>query len=248
MLVTNADCIPNPPTYSTGVAGGELGQSVSFKRRGSDETAVAVSFDLFGTLVAVERPSDPADAVAHTLYQREVAVPDDWTAAYREPHAEYDPGRETPLSEHVHAALASRDVEAEARVVREAVRAAFDRPVTTRPGAQSAVDAAADHGTVGVLSNCSVHGLVERTLERSALGKADFDAVVASVDCGWRKPDPQAFEAIAAALDASVADLVHVGDDPDTDGGADEAGGRSLVLSATPLPDVPARLEAIVSR
>ncbi|WP_436926948.1 HAD family hydrolase [Halosimplex amylolyticum] len=209
---------------------------------------MVVSFDLFGTLVAVERPDDPAEAVGRELRERGVAVPDDWARAYREPHVAVDPGRETPLSDHVVGALASRDVDADGAVVRAAVRAAFDGPVATREGAEAAVEAAATHGTVGVLSNCSVTGLVERALDRSTIDPERFDAIVASVDSGWRKPDPRAFEAVAAALDAPTERLVHVGDDPATDGAATEAGATPILLSEVPLHDVPAELEAIRSR
>ncbi|MFC7139730.1 HAD family hydrolase [Halosimplex aquaticum] len=209
---------------------------------------MVVSFDLFGTLVTVERPDDPAEAVAHELRERGVTIPDDWARAYREPQVAVDPGRETPLSEHVSAALESRDVDADDATVRAAVLAAFDRPVATREGAEAAVDAAARHGTVGVLSNCSVTGLVERALDQSTIDPERFDAVVASVDSGWRKPDPRAFEAVAGALDAPVERLVHVGDDPATDGAASEAGATPLLLSDVPLRDFPAELEAIRSR
>ena len=43
---------------------------------------MGVSFDLFGTLVTVDRPADPAAAVATELERRDVPVPDDWAAAY----------------------------------------------------------------------------------------------------------------------------------------------------------------------
>ncbi|WP_123537831.1 HAD family hydrolase [Halosimplex salinum] len=209
---------------------------------------MAVSFDLFGTLVAVERPADPADAVARELRDRDVAVPGDWGSAYREPQVAVDPGREAALPDHVRAVLASRGIEVEAALAESAVRAAFDGAVTTRDGARAAVAAAAERGPVGVLSNCSVPGLVERSLDRSAVDVDRFDAVVASVDCGWRKPDPRAFEAVASALDVPIERLVHVGDDPETDGGADDAGATSVSLSAVSLADLPAELEAIECR
>ncbi|WP_256393715.1 HAD family hydrolase [Natronoarchaeum rubrum] len=210
---------------------------------------MAVSFDLFGTLVAAERPASPARAVARELAERGGSVPDDWPAAYAEPHVDAPEGAEIALPEHVRAALASRGVDAtEDVVVREAVVAAFDRPVRTRSGAVAAVDAAAERGPVGVLSNCSVPGLVERALDRSALDPAVFDAVVASVDCGWRKPDRRAFAAIADELDVGVEALVHVGDDSRTDGGIERLGGTAIPLDDVPLSAVPERLDAEAGR
>jgi FMN phosphatase YigB (HAD superfamily) len=206
---------------------------------------VAVSFDLFGTLVAVDGPPDPAAAVARELRERGVRVPDDWSAAYREAHVDVDPGREYPLTDHVADALASRGVDAGGATVETAVLAAFDVSVDTREGATDAVAAAAERGPVGVLSNCSVPGLVERTLERSGLDATTLDAVVASVDCRWRKPDRRAFETVATALDVPVGDLVHVGDDPATDGGATEAGATSVLLTDVSLAALPDHLEGL---
>ncbi|WP_435101362.1 HAD family hydrolase [Halarchaeum sp. P4] len=204
-----------------------------------------VSFDLFGTLITASRPADPAAAVADELAARGVRVPDAWDEAYREPHFSVEPGREYALPEHVLAALDSRGVAAPRDIVVEAVTAAFDGDVETRPGARAAVEAAAAEGRVGVLSNCSVPGLVERTLAASDLSMGRFDAVVASVDCGWRKPDQRAFAAVADALGGSVPSLVHVGDDPETDGGLADAGGTPVLVAETPLSGVPDRLEGI---
>ncbi|QLC35272.1 HAD family hydrolase (plasmid) [Halarchaeum sp. CBA1220] len=202
-----------------------------------------VSFDLFGTLVDAAPPEDPAAAVADELAARGVRVPESWDEAYREPHVSLDAGREQPLPEHVLAALHSRGVTPPRDVVEAAVTDAFDGDVATRPGACAAVEAAATAGRVGVLSNCSVPGLVERTLAASDLPADRFDAVVASVDCGWRKPDRRAFRAVADALATDVAALVHVGDDPATDGGLDALGGTAVLLEDTPLAALPDRLE-----
>jgi FMN phosphatase YigB (HAD superfamily) len=203
---------------------------------------VVVSFDLFGTLVAVSRPSDPAPSVAAALEDRGVAVPADWDDAYREPHVDAPDGAEIPLPVHVRAALRSRGCDPSLSVVRRAVRAAFDPSVETREGARAAVSAAWARGPVGLLSNCSVPGLVARALDRSALDRSAFDAVVSSVDCGWRKPDERAFVAVADALGVRSADLWHVGDDPATDGGVEAVGGRFVDVSTTSLRSVPAWL------
>ncbi|MFC7081299.1 HAD family hydrolase [Halorussus caseinilyticus] len=209
---------------------------------------MAVSFDLFGTLVTADRPDDPASAVAAELRERGVAVPDDWDRAYREVHVDAPEGAEVPLMAHVSAALASRGVDAPGNAARRAVVAAFDPDVETREGAVEAIESASDRGPVAVLSNCAVPQLARKALIRSALDREAFDAVVTSVACGWRKPDARAFETCADRLGVPVSELVHVGDDPRTDGGAADAGltddgGTAVLLSEVPLAAFPDWLE-----
>ena len=204
---------------------------------------MAVTFDLFGTLVDVEYPSDPAETVARELESRDVAVPDDWHVAYGERHVDAPAGAEVPLPAHVAHALASRGVDATGNVVRHAVVAAFDPDVTRRDGARQAVRDAAANGPVGLLSNCAVPELVPKTLIRAGL-RGEFDAVTTSIGCGWRKPHPKAFEAAAGALDVAPETLIHVGDDPATDGGVVDVGGRFVDVTETPLDAVAAEIEA----
>jgi FMN phosphatase YigB (HAD superfamily) len=203
---------------------------------------VAVSFDLFGTLVDVERPTDPAAAVTAELRSRGVTVPDDFAAAYRESHVDAPDGAEVPLPAHVGAALRSRGVTAADNAVRRAVVAAFDPAVRTRDGAVATVAAARDHGPVGVLSNCSVPELVGRTFVRSDLSRREFDSIVTSVGCGWRKPAAAAFETVADGLGVSPEALVHVGDSPATDGGIERLGGTFVDVREVPLAELPAWL------
>ncbi len=205
---------------------------------------MGVSFDLFGTLVTADRPDDPAAAVATELEKRDVAVPDDWADAYAEPHVDAPEGAEVPLPAHVSRALASRGVDYEHNAARRAVVAAFDPTVETRPGALEAVDAARERGPVALCSNCSVPELVGRTLVRSEFERDDFDAIVTSVGCGWRKPAPEIFEQTADRLGVAPDELIHVGDDPDADGGVEAVGGTALLLEELSLADVPARLAA----
>ncbi|UPV98896.1 HAD family hydrolase [Halorussus gelatinilyticus] len=201
---------------------------------------MAVSFDLFGTLVDADLPDDPASAIAAELSARDVAVPDDWAAAYREDHVEAPEGAVVPLMAHVGAALASRGVETPGNAARRAVVAAFDPAVETREGAVEAVAAAAERGPVAVLSNCAVPQLARKALIRSALDRETFDAVVTGVACGWAKPDPRAFETCADRLGVPVADLTHVGDDPATDAGIEDCGGEAVLLGDVSLADFPA--------
>jgi FMN phosphatase YigB (HAD superfamily) len=205
---------------------------------------VAVSFDLFGTLVDASTPADPAAAVARELRERGVDVPEDFADAYREVHVDAPEGAAVPLPAHVAATLSSRGVDARNNAARRAVVAAFDPDVEVRDGALAAVEAARERGPVGVCSNCSVPELARKAVIRAGL-RGEFDAVVTSVGCGWRKPDPRAFETLAGRLDVDVVDIVHVGDDPETDGGIETAGGRFVDVRETPLREVPAALEAI---
>lgn len=204
---------------------------------------MAVTFDLFGTLVDVEYPTDPAEVVARELESRDVAVPDDWHVAYGERHVDAPDGAEVPLPAHVAAALDSRGVDAPDNVVRHAVVAAFDPEVTRRENALEAVRTAADRGPVGICSNCAVPELVPRTLIRAGL-RGEFDAVTTSVGCGWRKPHPKAFEAAAEALGVAPSALIHVGNDSTTDGGVVEVGGRFLDVTEIPLDAIGGELEA----
>jgi len=205
---------------------------------------VAVSFDLFGTLVDADRPADPAAAVGDELAARDVPVPEDWAEAYRERHVDAPDGAEVPLPAHVAAALSSRGVDAAAgNVARRAVVSAFDPEVTTLSGARDAVTAAADRGPVALCSNCSVPELARRALVRSELDTDRFDVVVTSVGCGWRKPHPKAFEAVARRADVDAEDLVHVGDDPRTDGGVENCGGTFVSVEDVPLREFPDWLE-----
>ena len=226
-------------------AGPSVSATTQFKCDCSNQTNVGVSFDLFGTLVQTDRPEAPWDAVADSLAAREVAVPEDWESAYRSAHREYERGREAPLDEHVRLALESRDIEVSRALAREAVLAAFDAPVSRRDGAIDALAAASETGPVAVCSNCSVPGLVESALSRAGLdpdSECGPDVVVTSVGCGWRKPHARIFETTADELGVSLSELVHVGDDARTDGGAGRVGARSVLLDDVPLATVASRL------
>lgn len=213
-----------------------------FKSAWNSHSDMAVSFDCFGTLVTVERPEEPADAVADELASRDVSVPSDWRDAYAERYVDAPEHAEVPLPAHVGAALASRGVTWSDNAVRRAVIAAFDPVVETRPGAVDAIEAARRLGPIAICSNCAVPELVSKTLIRADFDRSSFDAIVTSASCGWRKPAPEIFEATADALDVDPAGLVHVGDDPATDGGVEDVGGTAILCSETPLTSIPGRL------
>lgn len=194
----------------------------------------AVSFDCFGTLLTVEEPPDPSQAVADALEARGIDIPEEWGTAYRTAYIETDqPLQELPLADHVYALLeahSDRDRSPDVEAVTDAVRGAFETSIQTRTGAVETVSAFSEAVPVAILSNSSVNGLVDRAVAKSDLSADVFDVVRASVDLGWRKPHERTFRAIADELDVDVSSLVHVGDDPRTDGGADRAGARAVIV------------------
>ncbi|PSP96052.1 HAD family hydrolase [Halobacteriales archaeon QS_1_68_44] len=203
---------------------------------------MAVSFALFGTLVDADLPSAPATAVAAELRARDVSVPPNFEATYRETHVDAPEGAEVPLPAHLSAALAARGAETPNNAARRAVVAAFDPAVRRRDGVEAALAAAREHGPVAVCANCRVPELARRTLIRTGLRGA-FDSVVTSATCGWRKPDERAFRTVARRLGVPPAELVHVGDNPATDGGIIDSGGRFVDVRGTPLSSLGSELE-----
>lgn len=208
-------------------------------------SVAAVSIDLFGTLVTVDRPNNPATAIAEELDSVGILCPDNWQEVYTTAHLPVEDGAELSLPRHVTAALTSAsDTRTEPAAIRDdvdqAVREAFDCPVETRPGARTAVRALAKEQPVGVLSNCSVPGLVEQTLDRSRIDRSHFDTVVSSVECGWRKPDNRAFEGIATEFGVETKTLAHVGDDNATDGGVRDVGGAFIHTETADIEEIPA--------
>ena len=69
------------------------------------------------------------------------------------------------------------------------------------------------------------------------------DCTVTGISAGWRKLDPRSFETVARRPDVPVADLVHVGTDPETDRAVEAAGARFLDASGRPLATVAADRE-----
>ena len=212
-------------------------------RTARQPTQIGISFDLFGTLLKVERPVDPTTAVASSLSRYDIPVPQNWTSAYGQPHLDVDPGRECSLVDHVRAILTADGTVPPEANIEAALMDAFDTEVRVLPGANRAISDAGAYGPVGILSNCTVPGLAEHYLHRSSLPDECLDAIVTSVGCGWRKPHPKAFQTIADQLGVAVPNLVHIGDNPDTDGGASSAGAHAVLVDDDPLSEIEAVLE-----
>jgi FMN phosphatase YigB (HAD superfamily) len=53
------------------------------------------------------------------------------------------------------------------------------------------------------------------------------------------------FEHVGTQLDVEPGSIVHVGDDPETDGGIEAVGGEFVNVAETPLSDLPVALESV---
>ena len=84
---------------------------------------------------------------------------------------------------------------------------------------------------LGIVSNTTYSPAVWKTLERFELINL-FDAVVTSVDVGWRKPSPKIFKRALQALSVLASETAFVGDELDHDvEGAQNIGMRTVLLN-----------------
>lgn len=205
---------------------------------------MAVSFDLFGTLVRREYPEEPAVAIGEALEARGVTPPPDWVDTYGAVQRSIPDEREVPLQGHVCMALERGGVECDIATVRDAVLAALDPVVEPREGAQSAVRAARGKGPVGLCTNCRMPEFVGLSLARAGIDPDSFDTCVSSAGCGWRKPAPQIFTTVADRLDVTADRMTHVGASQETDGGIESVGGTILLVEDRPLREIAEELDS----
>lgn len=105
---------------------------------------------------------------------------------------------------------------------------------------------AADH-RLAIVSNVHEAYLVPSHLEKMGL-KDRFDAVILSVQVGWRKPHPQIYATALEALGAQADQAVFVGDTHSADFiGPERAGIKSFLIDPHDRAGVPAsrRLDTI---
>jgi len=111
----------------------------------------------------------------------------------------------------------------------EAFRSAFLGAVRERREAYELVDALPAGVRVGMLSN-NVAELCDLVRSDPRLGRVS--AFVFSNEIGVRKPDPAAYEALLAALDAEAGEVVFVDDNPANVAAARELGIVGVLLDA----------------
>ncbi|RQH00482.1 HAD family hydrolase [Natrarchaeobius oligotrophus] len=134
--------------------------------------------------------------------------------------------------------LAGRDGDVDPADLAAAYRETIARTIEPRPGVEAMVeDLRADY-RVGLLTNGPIRAQRDKL---AVLGWEDrFDAALVTGELEAGKPDPRAFEEIAAELGVDPDEAVYVGDEVDADvAGATSAGmlAVQVLLEDGPDPD-----------
>lgn len=74
---------------------------------GDTEVVDVISVDLFGALVTVTRPDDPAEPI-NVMFKKAIFVSDDWLKTFSERHLDRFAGAEILLLKHVAVMLTNR--------------------------------------------------------------------------------------------------------------------------------------------
>ena len=134
--------------------------------------------------------------------------------------------------------LEGRETDAEPAALAAAYREAIADALEPLPGVEAMLEDLKERYRVGLLTNGPVRAQRDKL---ATLGwEETFDAALVTGELEAGKPDPRAFEAIAAELDVASDETVYVGDDVDADVyGATNAGMDvvQVLLEGGPDPD-----------
>ncbi len=158
-------------------------------------------------------------------------------------------GLEVTCEQSLQAALEQLDVEPAAfNWVPEAVRRYFapeEAAWTAYEGSKPALKQLHRHYRMGILSNATDDGLIQRLVNRLEF-RPWLAPVLSSAELGLRKPRREAFEAVLSAWDLPPEAVVMVGDRLDADiQGAHNLGMRAILIT-TDEPDYNADLRTSI--
>ena len=123
----------------------------------------------------------------------------------------------------------------------------WNRGVRYPPGIRDLVAALAGRYRLAVVSNTNQAGLVQGHLAAMGIDRY-LDAVVTSIEVGWRKPHPAIYAAALTRLQISPAGAVFAGDTYEADyAGPVAAGMTAFLIDPERRHDIPAarRLESL---
>jgi putative hydrolase of the HAD superfamily len=203
----------------------------------------AVIFDLYCTLVPGNTSAEHADA-RRAIGKAPRLDPDAFAAKYHEVWPRRQRGELGDLRESMRAVAAmvqpaaepSEDDLAEAvRIRMEFVRSGL----TPTPQALSTLEILRQRGwRLGLLSNCGRE--TEHLLPETPLAVGYFDAIGLSSALGVAKPQPEAYQRVAAMLGVATTECVFVGDGAgDELPGAAAVGARAIQVTELAMVDDP---------
>jgi putative hydrolase of the HAD superfamily len=218
-----------------------------------------ILFDFFGTLVTYAPYGPDHDfGRSHRLlggmggvqeYGEYLAL---WSATESRFEREADrTGREFSMrdvtAEFLRLALAREPAPAETAAMARAYVADWETCVRYLPGLEEMLAGLRSRYRLAVVSNTDDPDLVPALLEAMGV-RPYFDAVLLSVDVGWRKPHPAIFSSALGELGIEPGDAVFVGDSYRPDYlGPTRAGIRSFLIDPDRRTEVPdhARLSSV---
>jgi putative hydrolase of the HAD superfamily len=220
----------------------------------------AIGFDLFNTLVTVERPclGEAVGRLLHSLREGGLPVEDQ---AFKQAHKEaairffglaQKEGRETHNRFWISAALESLgyDVPPDDPRISAAVDAyfsAFFDYGRLIPGTLEMLTAVQGKYRLGLLSNFTHAPAAMRLLDLMGLAPF-FSTVVISGAVGYRKPHPLVFERLVEGLGVQPGRVLFIGDDPEPDiQGAAQAGLQPIWTTYVADNHIPASVGAVYS-
>ncbi|HEX6684669.1 MAG TPA: HAD family hydrolase [Candidatus Limnocylindrales bacterium] len=218
-----------------------------------------ILFDFFGTLVGYspERCDKEFPHTREALRRLGLALSaDELAASWQENWYPFEERSQTDHREFsmmdvgtafLRAQLGREPDPAETRALMDVYIAEWNAGVTYPDGITEWLDDLAGDYRLAIVSNVHEAYLVPTHLEKMNL-KTRFDAVVLSVEVGWRKPHPEIYATALGLLGAQPDQAVFVGDTHVADYvGPERAGIRSFLIDPFDRAGVPAvrRLDTI---
>jgi putative hydrolase of the HAD superfamily len=205
----------------------------------------AILFDFFGTLVSYS-PSrvDQGYPRSHALVQDRMSYPDflarlDACFAGFDARSDID-DREFSMGEVAEAFLKQNGSDADPAEFERLYLAEWSAGVVFPPGLRELLSELRRTHRLAVVSNTHSATMVPDLLRAAGLDGL-FDAVVLSVDVGWRKPHPSIYAAALEALGTRPEEAIFVGDSCPADfAGPGAAGITAFLIDPRKTADVPA--------
>jgi putative hydrolase of the HAD superfamily len=208
----------------------------------------AILFDFFGTLVSYS-PSrvDQGYPRSHEFVRRHGSPLsyDDFLGGIDDCFAGFDrrsdiDDREFAMGEVASAFLERHGIGADPAELERLYLAEWASGVVVPPGLEEFLTGLRPTCRLAVVSNTHSSVMVPSLLREAGIA-ALFDAVVLSVDVGWRKPHPRMYSAALEALAVPAEEAIFVGDSFRADfAGPSAAGITAFLIDPGRTADVPA--------